>query len=225
MALALIVCLATILWCILLTRRQTNRLDRVLTGLLGMIAIYEALRVLRDTGLVSFKPSTTLNGWVDFLIAILCMIAALILKISSMDRASTKVRLRLVEANEKPVEFARSASAVPQELAYVLFDASPLATLAVDSNEAVIYWNAAAEELLGWSREEILGQRLPFTPATEILNKRGRIVDAVVWAAPVVSTNGASRATLVIIASSSALREAGFSDTRMVSKAKLAINS
>ena len=58
MALALCMCLATILWCILLTRRQQARLDRTLTGLLGMIAIYEALRVLKDgePKLVALSP-------------------------------------------------------------------------------------------------------------------------------------------------------------------------
>ncbi len=50
MAIALLICLATILWCILLTRRQRNGLDKMLTGLLGLIAIYEALRILKDSG-------------------------------------------------------------------------------------------------------------------------------------------------------------------------------
>ena len=49
-ALALLICLATILWCILLTRRQRNGLDKILTGLLGLIAIYEALRILKAEG-------------------------------------------------------------------------------------------------------------------------------------------------------------------------------
>jgi hypothetical protein len=54
MALALLVCLATILWCIFLTRRQRNTLDKLLMGLLGLRAIYQALRILADPGIVRF---------------------------------------------------------------------------------------------------------------------------------------------------------------------------
>jgi hypothetical protein len=57
MGLALCMSLATIFWCILLARRQQGRLDRMLTGLLGMIAIYEALRVMKDCGVIRFP------GW------------------------------------------------------------------------------------------------------------------------------------------------------------------
>src|SRR5690349_872645 len=131
MALALCMCLATILWCFLLARRQQGRLDRMLTGLLGMIAIYEALRVLKDSGVIRFSGFRPLDGWVDFVIAGTYLLAGFILKYSGSDRANTKVRLRLVEANEKTMDVGRSGST--PETTHAVFDASPLATFAVDT--------------------------------------------------------------------------------------------
>jgi len=220
MALALCMCLATIFWCILLARRQQARLDRMLTGLLGMIAIYEALRVLKDCGVIRFG-FRQLDGWVDFVIAGTYLLAGLILKYSGSDRASTKVRLRLVEANEKTMDAPRSASA--PETTHAVFDASPLATFAVDNKGVVIYWNGAAERLLGWRREQILGQQLPFTGKGPLRNNRGHDVEAAIWTAPINSPNGSPRGTLTIAAGSVALREAGLAPN-LPSKTELALN-
>ena len=208
MAIALCVCLATILWCILMARRQQVGLDRLLTALLGMIAIYEALRLLKDSGLILFPGIHKLDGWVDFIIATLYLIAAWILRASSSDRASTKVRLRLVEANEKTVELGKMGVASTPETSTV-FDASPLATFAQDSSGIVIYWNSAAERLFGWNRDEILGQRLPYAATGPLLNKQGREIEAAIWNAPIRSASGPVRGTLTIAADSAALRAVG----------------
>ena len=221
MALALCMCLATIFWCILLSRRQQGRFDRMLTGLLGMIAIYEALRVLKDCGVIRFAGFRQLNGWVDFIIAGTYLAAGLILKYSGSDRANTKVRLRLVEANEKTMDVGRGASA--PETTHAVFDASPLATFAVDNKGVVIYWNGAAERLLGWKREQMLGQRLPFEGKGPLRNNRGHDTEAAIWTAPINSPNGSPRGTLIIAAGSAALRDAGLGPD-LPSKAQLALN-
>jgi PAS domain-containing protein len=220
MALALCMCLATIFWCILLARKQQARLDRMLTGLLGIIAIYEALRVLKDCGVIrlGFRQ---LDGWVDFVIAGTYLLAGLILKYSGSDRAHTKVRLRLVEANEKTMDAPRGASG--PETTHAVFDASPLATFAVDTKGVVIYWNGAAERLLGWRRDQILGQQLPFTGKGPLRNNRGHDVDAAIWTAPINSPNGSPRGTLTIAAGSVALRDAGLTPN-LPSKSELALN-
>ena len=222
---ALCVCLATILWCIFLTRKQPNGLDKILTGLLGLISIYEALRILKDSGVVSFSGLQKLDGWVDLLIASMCMTAAMILKLSTTDRASTKVRLRLVEANEKPLEITKAGAAVSQETAQAVFDASPLATFAVDAHDTVIYWNAAAEDLLEWKRDEVLGQKLPFPSNGPVKNRRGREIEAAVWTAHINSSNGSARATLTIAADGASLRGAGLSLPKYPAGATLALNS
>lgn len=221
MALALCMCLATIFWCILLARRQQARLDRTLTGLLGMITIYEALRVLKECGVIRLPGFRQLDGWVDFVIAGTYLIAALILKHSGSDRANTKVRLRLVEANEKTVDVGRAAST--PETTHAVFDASPLATLAVDTKGVVIYWNGAAERLLGWKREQMLGQRLPFEGKGPLRNNRGHDIEAAIWTAPINLPNGSLRGTLIIAAGSVALRDAGLTP-HLPSKTELALN-
>jgi PAS domain-containing protein len=221
MALALVMCLATIFWCILLARRQQGRLDRALTGLLGMIAIYEALRVLKDWGVIHLPGYHQLDGWVDFIIAGTYLLAGLILKYSGSDRANTKVRLRLVEANEKTMEVGRAAST--PETTHAVFDSSPLATFAVDTKGVVIYWNGAAERLLGWKREQMLGQRLPFDGKGPLRNSRGHDIEAAIWTAPINSPNGSPRGTLTIAAGSIALRDAGLSPN-LPSKTELALN-
>ena len=224
-ALALCVCLATILWCIRLIHRQKTGLDRLLASLLGLIAIYEALRILRDAGFALFEGLKQWDGWVDFLIASLYLIAVMMLKLSSMDRARTRVRLRLVEANEKSIEIGKTVTAMAPDLAYLLFDASPLATFATDNDQLVIYWNPAAEDLLGWTRDQVLGQRLPFVLGGPLINKRGRTVDAALWSAPIFSASGLRRATLMIAASSTVLRTAGLANVALDIKPQLALNA
>ncbi len=221
MGLALCVCLATIFWCILLAKRQGNRLDKVLTGLLGMIAVYEAVRILKECGIILIPGLRKLDGWVDFIIASLYLIAALILKVSSIDRANTKVRLRLVEANEKTMDLGKSAASTTLESTPSWSDASPLATFAVDASGVVIYWNAAAERLLGWTRDEVLGQPLPFARSGLLQNRKGREVEAAVWTAPLRLPNGSLRGTLTIAADSSALRAAGLEGARLPARAQL----
>lgn len=223
--LALCVCLGTILWCIRLTHRQKNSLDKVLAGLLGLVAIYEALRILSDTGFMIFSGFRRLDSWAEFLIATLYLIAVMMLKISSMDRARTKVQLRLVEANEKSPENGKTTSSLAPDLAYLLFDASPLATFATDTDKIVIYWNPAAEDLLGWKRDEVLGEPLPFALSSPLVCKRGESVDAALWTSPIYSSAGLRRATLVIAASSTVLRRAGLTSTNLNAKPELLLQA
>ena len=209
MALALLICLATILWCILLIRRQRGSVDKVLTGLLGLIAIYESLRILKDSGFAMFAHFHMLEGWVDFISACLYLLAALILKTSSLDRAATKVHLRLMEAGEKPRNLANAAIASVAELRHPLVDASPLAMFAIDLQGAVTYCNPAAELLTGWTRSELVGHQLPFDPRGPIQGKNGRSIECAVWTAPIRPPNGPPRGKLIIAAGSTALRDAG----------------
>jgi len=209
MALALLVCLATILWCILLTRRQRGGLDKILTGLLGLIAVYEALRILKDSGFAAFMRFRTLEGWVDLISACLYLVAALIMKTSSVDRATTKVHLRLAEADGKSVDLSNAVTAAMTEYGHPLLDSSPLAIFAVDANGVVTYWNVAAEGLIGWTRNEVLGHELPFDTHGPLQGKNGSFIEAAIWTSPIRSPQGPPRGTVIIAAGSAALHDAG----------------
>jgi len=58
------------------------------------------------------------------------------------------------------------------DLVKAVVQASPVAITAVDSGGAVRMWNAAAERLLGWSEEEVLGKALPHIPVEDEANYR-----------------------------------------------------
>ena len=223
-ALALLICLATILWCILLTRRQRHGLDKVLTGLLGLIAVYNALRILKDSGLAAFARFRSVEGWVDLTSACLYLVAALILKTSSSDRAATKVHLRLVEADEKPVDLTSAVMAAVPELGHPLLDSSPLAIFAIDAHGVVTHWNAAAESLIGWTRAELLGHELPFDPSGPVQGKNGRFIEAAVWTSPIRSLHGHTGGTVIIAAGNAALRDAGV-ELLSQGKPRIAVNS
>jgi two-component system, cell cycle sensor histidine kinase and response regulator CckA len=46
-----------------------------------------------------------------------------------------------------------------------VFDASPLAIVAIDQHGHITRWNAGAERLFGWSRAEVIGRPIPYIPA------------------------------------------------------------
>jgi len=217
MAVALCVCLGTILWCIYLSRRQQSRLDKTLTGLLGLISIYEALRVLKDSGVV-FHTLHQLDDWTDLVIAASCLIAVFFLKWSSLDRTSTKACLRLAEANERVPE-AGTGSTMISQATHTVFDSSPLATYAVNADGQITYWNAAAEQLLGWKREEILGHKPPVGDHGTLKNRGGRVVEAAVWTAPIGTTHGIVRASVTILADAAALEGAGVAHVSWLTRA------
>lgn len=209
MALALMACLATILWCILMLRRQRNSVDQVLTGLLGLIAVYESLRILKDSGFAIFAHFHRLEGWVDFISACLYLLAAWILKTSSMDRAAIKVHLRLMEAGANPRAPTNATLASAMELRHALLHAAPLAMFTIDLQGAVTYCNPAAEALTGWARGELVGRHLPFDPGGPIQGKDGRPIECAVWTAPLRTLHGPLRGKVIIAAGSAALRDAG----------------
>jgi two-component system cell cycle sensor histidine kinase/response regulator CckA len=46
----------------------------------------------------------------------------------------------------------------------LVIEASPLAITTLDRDKRVVMWNRAAEQMFGWSREEVLGQPYPLVP-------------------------------------------------------------
>jgi hypothetical protein len=97
---AVLLCLATIFWCIRVVRRRQRGADRFLLGLLGLIAICQALRIFKDIGVwTASQPFHRLDDFVNLATGGLYLIGALLLEISSRDRISAELSLRLAQAN------------------------------------------------------------------------------------------------------------------------------
>ncbi len=91
-----------------------------------------------------------------------------------------------------------------------IIKASPLAIIAVDSDERVTLWNQSAQRMFGWTQEEILGLPTPILPpdldraalGIELsagpvrgvesvrIHKDGRRIPVSVWSAPIGSLGG-----------------------------------
>ncbi len=104
-----------------------------------------------------------------------------------------------------------------------LIDASPLAIIRLDLDGNVMSWNRAAEQIFGWTEEEVVNRPLPTVPGGEeerfrdlltsaargeTLNgfeaqrrrKDGRLIDIRLWTAPLVNAAGEIRGKIVIAA-------------------------
>jgi PAS domain-containing protein len=147
---AVLLCLATICWCIRVIRRRQRGADRFLLGLLGLIAICQALRIFKDLGVwTASEPFHRLDDFVNLATGGLYLIGALLLEISSRDRISAEVGLRLVQANPGNAARLSSASAV----------------LVLASDGRLVGCNQAAESILGRRLSDIIGAKPTFEPA------------------------------------------------------------
>jgi PAS domain S-box-containing protein len=216
-ALAIVLCLATILFCLSLVHRHRNQLDRFLVSLLGFIAVYQILRVVKDTGAFAFQQVRGFDVTMNVLVSGMCLGAALILKVSCADRSSTKVRLRLVEANEKTIDVKIPHPQTPAELSAAMVEASPMAMFTVDGQGMVNSWNAASERLLGWKREEILGSQPPVLVNSEgpvastlhFRNRSGAEIGAAAWSVPMRANSGTVRGRLTVLVPLTDLQDSG----------------
>ncbi|HKR00557.1 MAG TPA: EAL domain-containing protein [Pyrinomonadaceae bacterium] len=105
----------------------------------------------------------------------------------------------------------------------VLIQASPLAIFVLDTRGRVSLWNAAAEEMFGWSEKEVLNQPFPLVPEKgeeefrarfqealqgklstdyEVSRSRkdGTLIDVNVWTAALFDQNGETSGIMAIVA-------------------------
>lgn len=100
--LAMLTCMAAILWCIFLMPKLVRGHARFLVGFIGLISIFQGLRILKDAGV--WEPPS-LSWFTDLATLIVCglyLVALFVVQVFGTDYRRTKARLRLSEANEKP---------------------------------------------------------------------------------------------------------------------------
>jgi PAS domain S-box-containing protein len=70
--------------------------------------------------------------------------------------------------SESELEASRAhSSALTAHLSAVV-DASPVSIIEIDSERRVKLWNRGAEEIFGWTRDEVLGTTLPIVPEEQL---------------------------------------------------------
>ena len=201
MASALCVCLAAILWCIAILRRQKKGPDRFLAALIGAICITEGLRLLQHSGFISMPTPLGLDSFAELMITGLYLIAILILRLSALERKSTEARLRLVEANDQPrVSPLVSLELPDQSVSDLILGSNPLPTIGLDTAGTVIYWNSPAERLLGWKCDDVLGKPSPSPLTSPIRLKSGAQVRVESWISAIRDSSGRPCGTLHILA-------------------------
>ncbi len=112
--LSILLCLATIFACFRLERRRPRQSsDRFLIGVLGLLSVYQGLRILHDAGLVSIIGNT-MDDAIEVVITTLYLGAALLLRWSAANRLDAESAIRLAQAapprSSRPMEPLRDFS-------------------------------------------------------------------------------------------------------------------
>ncbi len=117
LALAVVFCLLTIGWAVLLLRRMYFRWIRFLTATVGIFGVYQGLRVVKENGLWSLPIIDRMESAADMVVAMLCCVCLLVLQIHHQDYRNSKGALRLAQARPaapaEPVADVEAATAAP----------------------------------------------------------------------------------------------------------------
>jgi hypothetical protein len=98
-ALSIVVCLVTIFTCFRLERkRQQQKSDRFLIAFLGILAIYQGMRILESAGVLAISISTRLDDAIELLVATFYLLAIMLLRFSSVNRLDAESAFRLARA-------------------------------------------------------------------------------------------------------------------------------
>jgi two-component system, cell cycle sensor histidine kinase and response regulator CckA len=116
--------------------------------------------------------------------------------------------LRDVSRRRRAEEELRDAN----ETLRALIEATPLAIVAIDSEEKVSKWNSAAEKMFGWSESEVLGRKSDWrelgeaarrsgsiTKEATLRKKDGTYVEVAISAGPLAGVGGAHAGAVSVI--------------------------
>lgn len=95
-----------------------------------------------------------------------------------------------------------------------LFDAAPLAVVALDARGDVELWSPGAERLFGWNPDEVLGRPLPFSLGpghgreATVLGKDGKPIEVAAWSADISDEAGIATGRVWVFADATDRRAA-----------------
>jgi len=135
---------------------------------------------------------------------------------AAREELEERVEMRTAELQTANEELSRV-----NEVRQAIIGSSPLAIWAIDLDGRVTFWGPAAERIFGWTEAEVLNQPLPVIPpdaANEYaqwlqrfrqgeklaaiscrrLRKGGKLIEVLIWTAPLRDSSGAINGTILI---------------------------
>ncbi len=98
-AVSIVLCLATILSCVMLERKRPHQgADRFLIGFLGLLSVYQAIRILHAAGIVKLAVNAKLDDAIDLSVAGFYLLATVILRFATVNHLDAESAMRLVRA-------------------------------------------------------------------------------------------------------------------------------
>jgi hypothetical protein len=98
-AVSIVLCLATILSCVMLERKRPHHgADRFLIAFLGLIAVYQATRILHSAGIVILSVDARLDDAIDLSVAGFYLLATFMLRFATGNRMDDESAIRLARA-------------------------------------------------------------------------------------------------------------------------------
>ncbi len=201
---AILIALAVIAWSFVIVRKSRSRYDRILIGGVGMIAVFQGMRLL---------IGASYDDLVNLFVTAICPASLWALTHLSRTHRTTEFALRLAEGNQSLPLKANISLLAAEDVSRTVLDAAPMPMFAVGLDGNVNCWNRAAEKALGWSREEVLGQKLPNlllypgdpmdgqSAALRVVRKDGSALDHTVSSVPLRDAKGTVNGILTILSS------------------------
>jgi len=98
--LALIMSALTVGWCLNLLRKLAHPHLRICTYMVTLVCVFQAVRLLRDQGVIVIPVNSTVVSVVELCVTLLYFCLILIFQIQNHESRRDHVRLRLAEASE-----------------------------------------------------------------------------------------------------------------------------
>jgi hypothetical protein len=98
-AVSIVLCLATILSCVMLERKRPQyRADRFLIAFLGLLSVYQGVRILHTAGIVRLSVNAKLDDAIDLSVAGFYLLGTVMLRIATVNHLDAESAIRLARA-------------------------------------------------------------------------------------------------------------------------------
>jgi uncharacterized membrane protein len=92
--------LVTITWCIALLRLRHARQERFLVGFIGLLSVYQAMRISQDIGIWKAAVNPLLASMATLVVTLIFLVALLVVHLFGSELWCTRMQLRVAEANQ-----------------------------------------------------------------------------------------------------------------------------